>query len=879
MNSKKYENQEDQNMKSADRDSEMRDVEMRDAATFPNDTLSDDTLSDETLSDETLSGETLSGETLSGETLSGEALLTAIALDEALPEERAQFEAERNTGSGRSDGRSDGRSGGRSSEELLEELDAIRKLAQDLTLALAQEPLPDESDKISESETQKGSEKMTKGTESMETQKKNPRKRRWISFSTCTAALLLVLCAGSLLLQKNAMLRETAMLLETANEAYQAMPLEEHGVFTPELKPAAPASVTSAPFEETTEDLTQEMLKGFDEEEIEEFTEEDIEESTEEEIEEFTEEAEEEAAASASEPPTAVIDLPSKAQVKSKRARNMNGMNGMQMRMEKQADAVMDGESRSMPAPEAPEFPAPVRPAPMPVPRPYPTPALPPSAPQYVDIQENEFKNPADAPYSTFGLDTDSASYAQTRTFLTENEMLPPRESVRVEEFVNYFDYALEGPAADDACPLRPHVEVRPHPWREGLLMAMVAVKGREIPEEKRPKLNLVFLIDVSGSMSDWNKMPLVRDGMFQLLDKLRPEDRISIVTYASDTQVRLAPTPGNEKSAIEKVLLELNPYGGTSGGDGLQKAYALARENFDPEAVNRIILCSDGDFNVGITDPEALKSLVEREAKSGVFLTVLGFGMGNFHDDRMKTLAASGNGNYAYVDSRSEAKKVLADDLVGSMIPIAKDVKLQIEFNPARVAAYRLIGYERRKLEDRDFNDDRKDSGEIGAGHCAVALYEIVPVGTEIPSASRLDPPRYGKKTDAETPVTAETQADAETQANAETKPDAESAEPETAQEWFFVKLRWKEPTASASMLRTFPVTFDAEKEKETPPSENFRFVAGTALFALLLRDSPHTGSASLGTVLDLIQPAVGEDPHRTELKSLVEKAQKFMR
>lgn len=613
-----------------------------------------------------------------------------------------------------------------------------------------------------------------------------------------------------------------------------------------------------------------------------------LEELPEEEAEEFDAAADETAAApavmAASERSVdAVYAMPSGVKKKSAaRSREILGTNRAEMQVKMQAEVLSVPESRRMSAPE-PELPAP-----MPVPRPYPTPTLPPSAPQYVDIQENEFKNPAEAPYSTFGLDTDSASYSQMRTFLTENEMLPPRESIRVEEYVNYFNYELEGPAAEDACPLRPHVEVRPHPWREGLLMAMVAVKGREIPEEKRPKLNLVFLIDVSGSMSDWNKMPLVRDGMFQLLDKLRPEDRISIVTYASDTQVRLAPTPGNEKSAIEKVLLELNPYGSTAGGDGLQKAYALARENFDPAAVNRIILCSDGDFNVGMTDPDALKNFVEREAKSGVFLSVLGFGMGNFHDDRMKTLAASGNGNYAYVDSRSEAKKVLADDLVGSMVPIAKDVKLQIEFNPARVAAYRLIGYERRKLEDRDFHDDRKDSGEIGAGHCAVALYELVPVGTELPMGSRLDPPRYGKKADDAAPAQNQTPdpaqdpaQDTESQTGAE-KPAADGQKPEeseTAQEWFFVKLRWKEPNTSASTLHTFPVTFDAEKEKETPPSANFRFASGTALFALILRDSPHTGSASLGTVLDLIQPTVGEDPHRTELQTLVEKAQRFIR
>lgn len=504
------------------------------------------------------------------------------------------------------------------------------------------------------------------------------------------------------------------------------------------------------------------------------------------------------------------------------------------------------------PAPESYIFPVPLpKPVPAPEPERFITP--PQNRNSFSMLEEQKFQKPEENPFSTFGVDVDTASYTLMRQFLTEQGRKPPKESVRVEEYINYFKYDLKGPAEDSDCPFETTVEIQKHPWREGLYMAMVALKGREIPEDKRPKLNLVFLLDVSGSMSDWNKLPLVKDGMMKLLDQLKPEDHVSIVTYANGTDIKLEPTPGTEKGKIEKAILELHAYGGTNGGEGIQRAYELARKNFDKEAENRVVLCTDGDFNVGMTDISELQNLIESEAKSGVFLTVLGFGMGNFQDDRMKSLASHGNGVYGYIDSRAEAKKMLCDGLSGSMITIAKDVKLQIDFNPAKVAAYRLVGYETRHLEAKDFHDDRKDSGDLGAGHSVVALYELVPVGAEIPQSEQVDESRYTPKSE-----------------DSAAEPKKEEAKPvNDSPEWFFVKLRWKQPNENESTLKTFPVEF-----KEQPVSQNFQWASGTALFAMLLRESAYTGTASFDTVLEMIHPAIGESDQRKEFEELVKKA-----
>ncbi len=504
-------------------------------------------------------------------------------------------------------------------------------------------------------------------------------------------------------------------------------------------------------------------------------------------------------------------------------------------------------------------------PAPVPIPAPVPAPVVV-NENSYEKLPETGFKKPTDAPFSTFGVDVDTASYTQMRNSLMEYGQLPSPDSVRVEEYVNYFRYNLPKPEEGSECPFQTTVEIQKHPWQNGLYMAMVAIQGREIPAEKRPKLNLVFLLDVSGSMSDWNKLPLVKDGMMKLLDQLTPQDRVAVVTYADTATTVLEPTAGNEKAKIEKSVLQLQASGGTAGSDGLRRAYDLARKNFDKEAVNRIILCSDGDFNVGMTNNDDLQKMIENEAKSGIFLNVLGFGMGNYKDDRLQRLAEHGNGVYGYVDTRAEAKKMLCDDVVGSMITIAKDVKLQIEFNPTHVAAYRLIGYESRNLKDRDFHDDKKDAGDIGAGHRVIALYEIVPTGGEIPNPEKVDKPRYqSENTDGNAEENGEN-------AEKETTTEAETVSKNDSPEWLFVKLRWKEPTASESTLKTFPVVFTPTDVEGKAPSDNFQFATGVALYAQLLRESDYTGNASFATVLEMISPVIGEDEYRMEFKKLVE-------
>ncbi|MDO4574790.1 MAG: von Willebrand factor type A domain-containing protein [Planctomycetia bacterium] len=479
----------------------------------------------------------------------------------------------------------------------------------------------------------------------------------------------------------------------------------------------------------------------------------------------------------------------------------------------------------------------------------------------YQHWEENKFQTPTEAPFSTFGVDVDTASYSFTRQYLAEYGSLPNPDAIRVEEFINSFDYDLPQPKPDEKCPFATSVEIQKHPWAAGRYMARVSLKGREIPKETRPPLNLVFLLDVSGSMSDWNKLPLVKDGMMRLLDQLGEKDYVTIVTYANDSGVRLEPTCGAERSKIEKAILELNAGGGTSGAAGIQTAYQAARKHFHKESVNRVILCTDGDFNIGMTHNDELEKLIANEAKSGVFLTVLGFGMGNYHDDRLQTLSSQGNGNYGYVDSREEAKRLLCDDLCGTLITIAKDVKLQIEFNPANVAAYRLIGYENRRLNDADFHNDKKDSGDIGAGHCVTALYEIVPVGGEIPDSTRIDSPRYQKTEPSQT----EPQA----------APQPAEKPTEKTDEWMFLKLRYKLPNENVSSLLEIPVSF--QPEKMGTPSANFQWASGVALFAMLLRHSDYTENATFDTVLEQIRPVVGDDPQRKELEALVLKAKEL--
>ena len=366
---------------------------------------------------------------------------------------------------------------------------------------------------------------------------------------------------------------------------------------------------------------------------------------------------------------------------------------------------------------------------------------------RYAEIQENEYRDPTSEPLSTFGLDVDTSSYTTMRRYLTEWKRQPPKGSVRLEEFVNYFKYRYPQPKGDD--PIAIACEMGVCPWAPTHKLLRVGVQAREVPVEKLPPCNLTFLIDVSGSMGGNGGFEMMKSGLKMLVGKLRPEDRVAIVTYADGTTVQLASTPGSEKNKIHAVVDGLRCGGCTYGAGGIQLAYEEAKKNFDKNANNRVILITDGDFNVGISDPKLLEEFIATKRESGIFLTVLGVGRGNYQDANMKKLSTAGNGNYAYLDSVLEAKKVMMNEFGGTLFTVAKDVKLQLEFNPAEVKGYRLLGYESRKLAAKDFNDDKKDAGEIGSGHTMTAFYEIVPAGSDEKIAD-VDPLKYQKRTES---------------------------------------------------------------------------------------------------------------------------------
>ena len=469
-------------------------------------------------------------------------------------------------------------------------------------------------------------------------------------------------------------------------------------------------------------------------------------------------------------------------------------------------------------------------------------PSIPVGTERYAEIQENEFRDPTSEPLSTFGLDVDTSSYTTMRRYVAEMKRMPPKEAVRLEEWVNYFKYSYPQPKGDD--PIGVACEMGGCPWAPSHRLLRVGVQARNVPVEKLPPCNLTFLIDVSGSMG-WNGgFDMAKAGLRMLVDRLRPEDRVAIVTYASGTRVLLASTPGTEKGRIRAAIDGLVSGGGTAGGAGIQLAYEEAKKGFDRKANNRVILVTDGDFNVGISTPKALEEFIAEKRESGIFLTVLGVGTGNYQDANMKKLSTAGNGNYAYLDSVLEAKKVMMNEFGGTLFTVAKDVKLQLEFNPAEVKGYRLLGYESRKLAAKDFNDDKKDAGEIGSGHTMTALYEIVPAGSDEKVAD-VDPLKYQKRT--------------------------ESGRGEVCT----VKLRWKKPDGDTSVLREIPV---AEKSvaSETP-SADFRFAAAVAEFALLASDSKFKGAASFASVLERARSAKGEDAegYRAEFIRLVETAE----
>ncbi|MEH2128476.1 vWA domain-containing protein [Nostoc sp.] len=465
----------------------------------------------------------------------------------------------------------------------------------------------------------------------------------------------------------------------------------------------------------------------------------------------------------------------------------------------------------------------------------------------YNRIEDNPFHRVGNDPLSTFSIDVDTASYSNVRRFITQGE-LPPKDAVRIEELINYFTYNYPQPKGER--PFSVTTEVAAAPWNPQHKLVQVGLQGKRLETKTLPPSNLVFLIDVSGSMDDPNKLPLVQQSLKLLVNQLRPEDRVSLVVYAGNAGLVLPATSGNQKSTILAAIDRLEAGGSTAGGQGIELAYKIAKESFLKSGNNRVILATDGDFNVGVSSDGDLTRLIEQKRDQGIFLTVLGFGTGNYKDGKMEQLADKGNGNYAYIDTLLEAKKVLVNDLRGTLFTIAKDVKIQVEFNPAKVQAYRLIGYENRLLQNQDFNDDKKDAGDIGAGHSVTALYEIIPTGTKSDvKLPEIDPLRY--------------------QRSGETASDA------AGNELMQVKLRYKSPQDSTSQLITQTIQ-DDDLRTDQIPSTNLRFAAAVATFGMVLRDSEYKGDASYDLVMKLATQGKGEDQegYRGEFIRLVEQS-----
>ncbi len=466
-----------------------------------------------------------------------------------------------------------------------------------------------------------------------------------------------------------------------------------------------------------------------------------------------------------------------------------------------------------------------------------------PNTEDYEGLDENTFQEATENPLSTFSIDVDAASYSNMRRFIN-NGQNPPKDAVRIEEMINYFNYDYKQPTGQD--PFSINTEVAPAPWNEKHQLVHIGLQGKVIPTENLPASNLVFLLDVSGSMFAQNKLPLLKSGLKMLVEQLREEDKVSIVVYAGAAGCVLPPTSGKEKDKINEALQNLQAGGSTAGGAGIELAYKIAKENFMKEGNNRIILATDGDFNVGASSNEAMEDLIEKKRKEGVFLTVLGFGMGNYKDLKMEILADKGNGNYAYIDNILEAKKVLVNEFGGTLFTIAKDVKIQVEFNPANVTAYRLIGYENRKLNNEDFNNDKKDAGELGSGHTVTALYEIIPKGVD----------SYFKPID-----------DLKYQKN---EPKTEKVT--YGDELLTVKFRYKAPDEEVSQLTVKTVENTITALDKT--SDNFRWSAAVATYGMLLKDSDYLEKGDYKLVTDLAKSAKGTDEngYRIEFIKLVE-------
>ena len=466
---------------------------------------------------------------------------------------------------------------------------------------------------------------------------------------------------------------------------------------------------------------------------------------------------------------------------------------------------------------------------------------------EYNEFAANRFLPALDEPLSTFSIDVDNAAYSNVRRFINQGTF-PPIDAIRTEEFLNYFTYDYPTPRGKD--PVSITTEVSNAPWNMQHKLVHIGIKAKEIPTDNLPASNLVFLIDVSGSMSDANKLPRLKSSLKLLVKQLRPQDRVAIVTYANHTKEVLASTPGSDKAKILDAIDGLYASGGTAGGDGIQRAYRVAENNFIKGGNNRIILATDGDFNIGISSPKELEKMIETKRNTGIYLTVLGFGMGNYKDNRMQILAEKGNGNHAYIDNLTEAKKVLVNEFGGTLFTVAKDVKIQVEFNPAKVQAYRLIGYESRLLEAKDFNDDTKDAGEMGAGHSVTALYEIIPVGVKSNFIPSIDPLKYQK-----------------TEKN-------EKKTLTNSPELLTVKLRYKQPESHKSSKMEVTVIDNNIPLKKS--SENFRFSAAVASFGMLLQNSEYKNNFTFDDVIDLAKQATNYDPegYRKEFIRLVESA-----
>lgn len=462
----------------------------------------------------------------------------------------------------------------------------------------------------------------------------------------------------------------------------------------------------------------------------------------------------------------------------------------------------------------------------------------------YNRIYDNEFKDSRHDPLSTFSIDVDRASYSNVRRFLNQHS-LPQADAVRIEEMINYFSYKYPQPKGED--PFSITTQYTECPWNKKHSLIHIGLQGKEVKLDHLPANNLTFLIDVSGSMGSEDKLPLLKSGLRLLVEQMRPEDKVSLVVYAGAAGVVLPPTSGDHKDRILDALDKLESGGSTAGGEGIMLAYKTARENYNAKGNNRIILATDGDFNVGISSDGELTRLIEKEREDGVFLSVLGFGTGNYQDGKMEQLADKGNGNYAYIDNILEAKKVLVKEMGGTLLTIAKDVKLQIEFNPAKVKAYRLVGYENRLLNKEDFNDDKKDAGELGSGHTVTAIYEIIPAGSEELVAST-DALKYQ-----------------------ETKPNSAAS----GAEMMTIKFRYKEPKEKTSKLMTHVVS--DQKTGFENSSENCRFSVAVAEFGMLLRDSKFRGDSDFKSVIELAKSAKGadEEGYRAEFIKLVEIAE----